>query len=607
MKPPRAVSPVEQAQEMHSAGSLRPRKSESFLRGGTEFMPESMRIQMEKKARKKSSLYFASVPKAPETTGSPVIHDSKVIGGTVKGSLRVKARNFSSNFVRSVRKVFKSSDEERMEMPAQHVESTAEHYLSYDSPADMLDPAENYQSTPVRYPSFRYKPSSTFRKLSGRYGGAAPAQQEGDSTNPWSGASMRTRYSTWSAAEAPPLEVLRDLREEFGLDEKAKERPQLDEDKDDEEKLDKKLADMGKNSFQRSSVHNKVFASLLRRVGRRGSTPVLEHTLEGEEPEEQDAIKETPKEDIVLELPRIPPTDKSTNPFRRRSFSFRSTRSTIRKVSPFNNAHGIAETTPPAPEIPPPPPPPPLPESIPAFLQRTSTPRSTLTENTRPQASPQRNGGTPGSPHSLTRKPRPVRGSTFFPSGLHGSSSTVNNGGSPHHANTNSPLKRAMQEHQLLRSVVHSPSIYSQPGLSSVGSTPLSTKSHPQHPISPIKDSPTRSTPPRLNSHYSPSPLQSSTNSSTLETQNKLRIAKRKGSVGSGVALLESAIATAGVPSRWNEMRRVSSGSYRASGGASGDWSDEYKEEKRIESGSTFRSFGGSVRLGRRRGSVAFL
>lgn len=117
---------------------LRAPKSESFLRGGQEYMPESWKRQQEKKNtrkqlyRKTSAFFLGATSRKPSMAN---LTKSKTVDGSEgqvkqsKGSFRA-IKKMGGTIIRSVRKKLgiQKSSRKALELPIQHVVSSREHF-----------------------------------------------------------------------------------------------------------------------------------------------------------------------------------------------------------------------------------------------------------------------------------------------------------------------------------------------------------------------------------------------------------------------------------------------------------------------------------------------
>ena len=144
---------------------LRPRRSMSFLRGGTEFMPASQRRENQASSKERKSLYsFGSLSSRGENQ-----FQTEVTLQEKPRSLRMKVRKMSSSFVNSMRRALFSisgKDNEGMGIPPQHIMSNRPYFGVYNNASD-LD-KENEDSSPDLFmyrvnsgaPTLRHVPSS---------------------------------------------------------------------------------------------------------------------------------------------------------------------------------------------------------------------------------------------------------------------------------------------------------------------------------------------------------------------------------------------------------------------------------------------------------------
>lgn len=188
-------SSVVYSSELSPEGVGSRRKSMSFLRGGTDFMPESMRRKYaeEKPAiRERKSFYL---PASSRREQKPVAFPETVRGKkkkeqsdekelSVRKAVGEKARKMSASFFGTMRRAFGKQVKLEPSFPEQHVTSTRQHFRDYVSPNELHDnildiPEPNnltIRSAVVsRAPTFRHVPSyEMLRSVTGSIGEATP-------------------------------------------------------------------------------------------------------------------------------------------------------------------------------------------------------------------------------------------------------------------------------------------------------------------------------------------------------------------------------------------------------------------------------------------------
>lgn len=159
-----------------SVGSRR--KSMSFLRGGTDFMPESMRRKYaeEKPAIKERKSFY--LPASSRRGQKPIAFPETVRGKkkepsdekelSVRKAVGEKARKMSASFFGTMRRAFGKQVKLEPSFPEQHVTSTRQHFRDYVSPHELHDnildipEPNNFTIRPAvvsRAPTFRHVPS----------------------------------------------------------------------------------------------------------------------------------------------------------------------------------------------------------------------------------------------------------------------------------------------------------------------------------------------------------------------------------------------------------------------------------------------------------------
>lgn len=158
----RAFTPGQDASSVYSSISSprksrdqRSRQSMSFLRGGTEFMPESLRQQFDdmKLKEERKSFYLPSSARnqkhiafADATLRQPKYSHT---GSSMKKAVKEKARKISESLFGSVRKVFGSKGRDKdnarseltgeLQIPEQHIRAEKKHFKPYVPPEDIYE------------------------------------------------------------------------------------------------------------------------------------------------------------------------------------------------------------------------------------------------------------------------------------------------------------------------------------------------------------------------------------------------------------------------------------------------------------------------------------
>ncbi|KAI5796245.1 hypothetical protein DFH27DRAFT_654047 [Peziza echinospora] len=135
---PKAFDPVGAPERSmtFNGSSLKPRRSMSFLRGGTEFMPSSYRrdhFQPTVKERKPLYYFGSSSFRGDKNPTGDAGQPEK------PRSLRMKVRKMSATVVNSVKRAFlvgSGKDEQPQEMPVQHVVSNRPYFGDYSTLSD---------------------------------------------------------------------------------------------------------------------------------------------------------------------------------------------------------------------------------------------------------------------------------------------------------------------------------------------------------------------------------------------------------------------------------------------------------------------------------------
>ncbi|RPB09534.1 hypothetical protein P167DRAFT_577148 [Morchella conica CCBAS932] len=173
-----------------SMSSKNRRKSTSFLRGGTDFMPESVRRQLEeeKYTQKDRKSFYLSTSKRhstfPETVRGKKKDPDESVSISVRKAVGEKARKISASFFGTMRRALGKKVKLEPAFPEQHVTSTRQHFRDYVSPSelheDIIDIPEpnNLTIRPAvisRAPTFRHVPScEMLRSVAGSLGEATP-------------------------------------------------------------------------------------------------------------------------------------------------------------------------------------------------------------------------------------------------------------------------------------------------------------------------------------------------------------------------------------------------------------------------------------------------
>ncbi|KAI5843360.1 hypothetical protein DFP73DRAFT_606360 [Morchella snyderi] len=173
-----------------SMSSKNRRKSTSFLRGGTDFMPESVRRQLEeeKYTQKGRKSFYLSASKRfgtfPETVRGKKKDMEESVSISVRKAVGEKARKMSASFFGTMRRAMGKKVKLEPSFPEQHVTSTRQHFRDYVSPSelheDTMDIPEpnNLTIRPAvisRAPTFRHVPScEMLHSVAGSLGEATP-------------------------------------------------------------------------------------------------------------------------------------------------------------------------------------------------------------------------------------------------------------------------------------------------------------------------------------------------------------------------------------------------------------------------------------------------
>lgn len=169
------------------------RRSMSFLRGGTDFMPESLRRQYADKpmVKERKSLYLSASSRRgqkpiafPETVRGKKKEQSDEKELSVRKAVSEKARKMSASFFGTMRRAFGKQVKLEPAFPEQHVTSRRQHFRDYVSPSELheniLDIPEpnNFTIRPAvvsRAPTFRHVPSyEMLHSVTGSIGDASP-------------------------------------------------------------------------------------------------------------------------------------------------------------------------------------------------------------------------------------------------------------------------------------------------------------------------------------------------------------------------------------------------------------------------------------------------
>lgn len=162
-------------------GDKNRRRSTSFLRGGTDFMPGSMRRQYDEDGGKKpimkerKSFYLSASARRgqkpiafPETVRGKKKEEEDPNALSIRKAVGAKARKMSASFFGTMRRAFGKQVKLEPAFPEQHVTSTRQHFRDYVSPNELheniLDIPEpnNFAIRPAvvsRAPTFRHVPS----------------------------------------------------------------------------------------------------------------------------------------------------------------------------------------------------------------------------------------------------------------------------------------------------------------------------------------------------------------------------------------------------------------------------------------------------------------
>ncbi|KAL0636475.1 hypothetical protein Q9L58_004525 [Maublancomyces gigas] len=208
-------SSVVYSSELSPEGVGSRRKSMSFLRGGTDFMPESMRKKYaeEKPAVKERKSFY--LPASSRRGQKPIAFPETVRGKkkeqsdekelSVRKAVGEKARKMSASFFGTMRRAFGKQVKLEPSFPEQHVTSTRQHFRDYVSPSELHDSIldipepNNFKIRPAvvsRAPTFRHVPSyEMLRSVTGSIGEASPPAPP-----PHRDVSVATdNMSTWNA------------------------------------------------------------------------------------------------------------------------------------------------------------------------------------------------------------------------------------------------------------------------------------------------------------------------------------------------------------------------------------------------------------------------
>lgn len=186
-------SSVVYSSELSPEGVGSRRRSMSFLRGGTDFMPESLRKQYAEKpiVKERKSFYLSASARReqkpivfPETVRGKKKEPSDEKELSVRKAVSEKARKMSASFFGTMRRAFGKQVKLEPAFPEQHVTSTRQHFRDYVSPnelheniLDIPDP-NNLTIRPAvvsRAPTFRHVPSyEMLRSVTGSIGEATP-------------------------------------------------------------------------------------------------------------------------------------------------------------------------------------------------------------------------------------------------------------------------------------------------------------------------------------------------------------------------------------------------------------------------------------------------
>lgn len=187
-------SSVVYSSELSPEGVGSRRKSMSFLRGGTDFMPESMRrknVEEKPVVKEWKSFYLPASSRRgqkpiafPETVRGKKKEQSDEKELSVRKAVGEKARKMSASFFGTMRRAFGKQVKLEPSFPEQHVTSTRQHFRDYVSPNELHDnildiPEPNnitIRSAVVsRAPTFRHVPSyEMLRSVTGSIGEASP-------------------------------------------------------------------------------------------------------------------------------------------------------------------------------------------------------------------------------------------------------------------------------------------------------------------------------------------------------------------------------------------------------------------------------------------------
>lgn len=187
-------SSVVYSSELSPEGVGNRRKSMSFLRGGTDFMPESMRRKYaeEKLAVKERKSFY--LPASSRRGQKPIAFPETVRGKkkeqsdekelSVRKAVGEKARKMSASFFGTMRRAFGKQVKLEPSFPEQHVTSTRQHFRDYVSPSELHDnildipEPNNFTIRPAvisRAPTFRHVPSyEMLRSVTGSIGETSP-------------------------------------------------------------------------------------------------------------------------------------------------------------------------------------------------------------------------------------------------------------------------------------------------------------------------------------------------------------------------------------------------------------------------------------------------
>ncbi|KAF8457541.1 hypothetical protein BGX38DRAFT_800771 [Terfezia claveryi] len=210
---------------------LKPRRSMSFLRGGTDFMPSNYRRGNQPPMKERKPLY---------SFGASSFRGDKQVSAEAgllqkPRSLRMKVRRMSSSIMNSVRRAFFAGtvrDVEEMEVPPQHIVSNRAYFGSYDNASNVDKDIENIPGDLFMSrinsgaPTLQRVPSSIgHTSLSGSIRIVTPPKLAGtplsSSGNTW--ASSTTASTLRSATGSKRLSIIREAtpknegEEEIGL------------------------------------------------------------------------------------------------------------------------------------------------------------------------------------------------------------------------------------------------------------------------------------------------------------------------------------------------------------------------------------------------------